>query len=143
MPSIRANRAWQIWWPSTTRLQRWWINKNNWHHLPGLVQSIWRCPAQCPCLWVGETWIWWMGHLVHKVLPGQLHSVWSTAWCPSGDQWRVAFLRGWYWNWCCLTSLSVIWTAGLSAPSLLMTPNCVVQLTCWREGLPSRGTWTS
>ncbi|GAB0177982.1 mitochondrial enolase superfamily member 1 [Grus japonensis] len=38
--------------------------------------------------------------------------------------------------------LSVTWTAGSSAPSanLLMTPSCVVGSTCWREGMPSRGT---
>jgi len=43
-----------------------------------------------------------------------------------------------------LTSLSVTWTVGLSPPSasLLTTPTCVVQLTWWREGLPSRGTLT-
>lgn len=27
--------------------------------------------------------------------------------------------------------------------SLPMTPNCVVALTSWREGMPLRGTWTS
>lgn len=40
-----------------------------------------------------------------------------------------------------LTSLSVTWTVGSSAPSacLPMTPSCVVLSTCWREGMPSRG----
>ncbi|GAB0205581.1 triadin [Grus japonensis] len=44
----------------------------------------------------------------------------------------------------CLTSLLATWTVGSSAPSasLLMTPSCVVWLTCWREGMPSRGTLT-
>ncbi|PKU41701.1 rna-directed dna polymerase from mobile element jockey- hypothetical protein [Limosa lapponica baueri] len=46
--------------------------------------------------------------------------------------------------WCCLTSLLVTWMLGLSAPSasLPMTPSCVVWSTCWREGVPTRGTWT-
>jgi len=45
---------------------------------------------------------------------------------------------------CCLISLSVTQTVGLSAPSssLLMTPSCVVWLTRWREGMPFRGTLT-
>jgi len=49
----------------------------------------------------------------------------------------VAFLRGWYWDQHHLTSLSATWIAGLSAASagLLTTPSCVVQLTCWREGM--------
>ena len=54
------------------------------------------------------------------------------------------FLRGRYWDWCCLTSLSATWTLGLSAPSasLQMTPSRMVQSTHWREGMPSSGTWT-
>ncbi|PKU46419.1 rna-directed dna polymerase from mobile element jockey- hypothetical protein [Limosa lapponica baueri] len=41
-------------------------------------------------------------------------------------------------------SFLVTWTVGLSEPSgsLPMTPSCEVLLTCWREGMPSRGTWT-
>ena len=37
-----------------------------------------------------------------------------------------------------------MWTMGLNTPSAnsLTTPNCVVQLTCWREGMPSTGSWT-
>ena len=56
----------------------------------------------------------------------------------------LAILRGQYWAQCCLTSLSATWTVGLRAPSasLPMTPSGVVQPTCWREGVPSRGTWT-
>ncbi|GAB0207425.1 mitochondrial enolase superfamily member 1 [Grus japonensis] len=44
----------------------------------------------------------------------------------------------------CSTSLSATWTVGSSAPSasLLTTPSCVVRSTCWREGMPSRGTLT-
>ena len=65
----------------------------------------------------------------------------STTWCLSGDQWWVAFLRGQFWDRRCLTSLSVAWTVGLSAPSasLPMTPSCMVRLTCWKAGMPSRG----
>jgi len=73
-----------------------------------------------------------------------LKELWWMAWRPSGDQWQVTFLRAWYWDQHCLTSLSSTWTVGLSAPSarLLTTPGCVVQSTCWREGTPSRGTLT-
>lgn len=48
----------------------------------------------------------------------------------------MAFLRVWWSDWCCLTTLAV----ALSAPSatLSVTPSCVVWLTCWREGMPSR-----
>ena len=68
----------------------------------------------------------------------------STAQCRSGDQWRIAFLRGQYRDQCCLTSLSATWTVGLSAPSasLPKTPSCVLWLTRWGEGVPSRGTLT-
>lgn len=43
----------------------------------------------------------------------------------------------------CLTSLSMTWTPGSSAPSasLPLTPSCVVLLPVWREGMPSRGVW--
>jgi len=36
------------------------------------------------------------------------------------------------------------WTVGLSAPSASFPPipSCVVWLTCWREGMPFRGTLT-
>jgi len=30
---------------------------------------------------------------------------WSTAQCPSGDRWQVAFLRDHCWDWFYLTSL--------------------------------------
>jgi len=45
---------------------------------------------------------------------------------------------------CCLTSLLLTWTVGLSAPSasLPMTPIHVVQSTHWKEGMPSRKTLT-
>lgn len=36
----------------------------------------------------------------------------SKAPCPSREQWQVVFLRRQYWHWCCITSLSVIWTVG-------------------------------
>ncbi|PKU48598.1 rna-directed dna polymerase from mobile element jockey-like [Limosa lapponica baueri] len=41
---------------------------------------------------------------------------------------QVLFLRGQYWDQCCLTSLLVTQMLGLSAPSgiLPMTPSCVV-----------------
>lgn len=35
----------------------------------------------------------------------------------SGEQWWVAFIRGHYWDWHCLTTLSAPWTVSLSAPS--------------------------
>lgn len=54
----------------------------------------------------------------------------------------MTFLRGRYWDQCCLTTLAT-WTAGLSAPSSLsVMPNSVVQSACWREGIPSTGTLT-
>ncbi|XP_066844316.1 uncharacterized protein [Anser cygnoides] len=54
----------------------------------------------------------------------------------------VAFIRGQYWDQPYLTPLSVAWTVGSSAPSasFQMMSNCVVQLTCWRKGMPSRRT---
>jgi len=41
-------------------------------------------------------------------------------------------------------SLSATCAVGPRAPSacLQTTPSCVMWLTCWREGMPSRGTWT-
>lgn len=43
-------------------------------------------------------------------------------------------LRGWWWDWHCLTSLSLAWTAGPRAPSAssVTTLSCVV--TQGREG---------
>jgi len=37
MASLRANRAWQIWWPSMTELQHWWIREEP------LMSSTWTC----------------------------------------------------------------------------------------------------
>ena len=73
-----------------------------------------------------------------------LKELWSRVQCPSGDQWWVAFLRGRYWDRCCLISLFVTWMVGLSALSadLPTTPSCVMWLTCCRGGMPSIGTWT-
>ena len=48
--------------------------KSTWWHLPGLVQSIWHCPTQHPCLWIGDKWIWWMDHSADKELAGWSHS---------------------------------------------------------------------
>jgi len=65
-------------------------------------------------------------------LDKELKELQSMAWCPGGDQWRVVCLRGWYWGWCCLISLSADkQTVGLSEPSasLPTTPSCVVWLT--------------
>lgn len=44
-----------------------------------------------------------------------------------------------------LTSLSVTWIVGSSAPSagLPVTPRCVMWSTHWMEGTASRGTLTS
>ena len=47
------------------------------------------------------------------------------------NQWWVVFLRGQYCDWCCLTSLLVTWTVGLSAPlaSLPTIPSYMVRST--------------
>ena len=68
----------------------------------------------------------------------------STSQCPSGDQWQLEFLSSLYWDRCCLPFLSMTWTVKLSAPSasLLSALSCVMQLTHWKEGMPSRGTLT-
>lgn len=44
----------------------------------------------------------------------------------------------------CVPQGSMVWTVELGAPSpsLMMTPNCVAQVTWWREGITSTGTWT-
>ena len=59
----------------------------------------------------------------------------------TSNEWRSSVFC---WDQHCQTSLSVTWTVRLSAPSasLLKTPSFVVWSTCWREGMPSRGTWT-
>lgn len=48
MSSLRANRALQIWCPSMMGLVG--RGKSNWHHLFGLLQSIWHYPTWYPCL---------------------------------------------------------------------------------------------
>ncbi|GAB0204562.1 mitochondrial enolase superfamily member 1 [Grus japonensis] len=73
----------------------------------------------------------WLGGRTHKfVVNGSMSKSRSVTWCSSG-----AGIG---------TSLSATWTVELSAPSasLLMTPSCVVWLTHWREGIPSRWTPT-
>ena len=56
----------------------------------------------------------------------------------------MAFLRGRYWDRCCLTYLLATWTVGSRAPSasLQMTPSWVVWSTHLRDRMPSPGTWT-
>lgn len=85
-----------------------------------------------------------MGHFVEKeldgctegVLVGGLMAEWRLVrrWCSFG-----VGIGG-----CCyVTSSWVIWRVGLSAPSaaLLNTQGCVVPLTCWKQGIPSRRTF--
>lgn len=48
MSSLRANCALQIWCPSMMGLVG--RGKSNWHHLFGLLQSIWHYPTWYPCL---------------------------------------------------------------------------------------------
>ena len=99
--SLRAKRAWQIWWPSTMGLQHWWIRED--------LSSTWTCAKHLTLSrttslstnWrdmdltdgpLGGKGIGWMG---------TLKDLWSTAQCSSGHQWQVALLRGWYWDqWC-------------------------------------------
>ena len=89
-----------------------------------------------------ERQIWWMDHSVNKELAGWLHSKcrgqWLNVQVETSDEWHSSGVG----IGCCLTSLSVTWTVGLSAPSasLLVTTSCVVRSTCWREGTSSRGT---
>ena len=56
----------------------------------------------------------------------------------------LPIFRSRYWVRCCLISLSVTRTLGQSAPStsLPSTPSCMVWFTCWRQGMPFRGTLT-
>ena len=56
-------------------------------------------------------------------------------WCPPRAQ---------FWGWSCLTSLSMIWMRGFSAPSVIlqMTPSWVEGLICSRVGRLCRGIWT-
>ena len=72
-----------------------------------------------------------MDHLDDQVFAAWLHSKSCSERLDVqlGDQWWVAFLRGWYWDRRCLTSLSVASTGGLSAPSasLQITSSCVVR----------------
>lgn len=59
------------------------------------------------------------------------------------EQWQRVFLRGWYWNWCSLTSLSATQAVGLSAVSASHLCWWYQTVWCWRDGMPCRGTWTS
>ncbi|PKU43954.1 rna-directed dna polymerase from mobile element jockey- hypothetical protein [Limosa lapponica baueri] len=56
----------------------------------------------------------------------------------------MVFLRGWYWDQHSQITLLATQTVGQSAPSasFLTTSSCVVRSMRWREGMPSRGTWT-
>lgn len=86
-----------------------------------------------------------MDHSVDEELAGWQHT-------KSYGQWLIVHM-GNNNTWCPLGSLlglilfivfSVAWTVEAGAPSadLLTTASCVVQWTCWREGMPSRGTRT-
>jgi len=57
---------------------------------------------------------------------------------------QVVFPRAQLWGQSCLTSLSMIWMRGLSAPSvsLQMTPSWAGVLICSRVGRLCRGIWT-
>jgi len=63
---------------------------------------------------------------------------------PAGGQSQVVFLRAQFWVQPCLTSLSMIWMRGLSAPSvsLQMKPNWVGVSICSRVGRICGGIWT-
>ena len=63
---------------------------------------------------------------------------------PAGDRSQVVFPRAQYWGQFCLTSLSMIWTRGLSAPSagLQMTPSWAGVSICSMVGRLCRGIWT-
>lgn len=56
MASTKANNTWQICWSSAVGSQLWRVREEQ-HHLPGLVQNTWHCPAQHSYLQPGETWI--------------------------------------------------------------------------------------
>ena len=82
-------------------------NVGNCCHLPALMQSMTSLSLN-----------WRDMDLTDRPLGGQgigwmvtLKELQSTIQCPSGEQWRVAFLRGQYWHWRCLTSLLATWTA--------------------------------
>jgi len=64
--------------------------------------------------------------------------------CVDGDQWQVVSLRGQYWDQGSLTPSSMPSTVGSSTPSasLPATPSCVVLLTCLKDRMPCRETWT-
>lgn len=49
---------------------------------------------------------------IRNSLQVALEELQSMTQCLSGEQWQVAFLRGWCLDWCCLISLSVTWTEG-------------------------------
>lgn len=48
--------------------------KSNWHHVLGLVQSIWYCATWQPCLQIGKTQLWWLDLSMAQEMAGWLHS---------------------------------------------------------------------
>jgi len=78
----------------------------------------------------------WLDSCTQRLVVSSLTSKWRPV--------MSGIPRGQYQERHCLTSLSATRIVGLGAPSasLLMPPSCVVQLTHWREGMPSRGTLT-
>lgn len=103
------------------------------NHLPTLVQIIWHCSTQHPCLKsekYGLSWLttWWIRNWLHD----HPQSIAVNMWILSGEQWQVAFLRGRYWSLCYLTSLSVTLGLSISSTGLLMPTSCVMWSTCWK-----------
>lgn len=81
------------------------------------------------------------GREVNKELHGHTQSVVVkdslSRWTPG----MGVFLRGWWWHWHCLTSLSLTWTVGSGAPSANSVATPKLCGATGRGGMPSRGAW--
>lgn len=85
-----------------------------------------------------------MDHSVDKELVGWSHSRSCGQWLDVQVKASDKCFSGSVLVLMLFNTLSVTWTVGSTPPSasLSVTPNCVVWLAHWREGMPSRRTLT-
>lgn len=150
MTLLKGDHTQQIWWPSIKGLQHWWMGQRSWHCLPdlGKVFGTFLYDILVPKLERGgfDGWTtWWIRNWLEDYM-------WRGVVKGPMIMWNIVIVitvtsgtcRGQYWDWCCSASLLFAQTVGLRAASAssLMALSCVMQ-SCWREGMPSKGTWTS
>lgn len=93
--SMRARCAWQVWWPSMTGLQCWWVRKEQ------LTSYTWICTKHLRLSWTTSLSLNWRGMnltgvwLSNKQLSGWSQpQLWPMAPCLDGDQLWGGSIRG-------------------------------------------------